>query len=71
MSVTSIPGSCAKHAIITPTCVANRGVGGAWEEAESRLRDEFYACAEGNPTATFHVVLTVERATASKEPRHV
>jgi len=59
-----VPGITAKHAIVTPTCRASRGVEGAFDEAVKRLREEYIICAglECNATANFHLVLTVERS---------
>ena len=60
----TIPGITAKHAIITPTCVANRTARGAWDEAVRRLREEFDNCQRGwagREPPTYHLVLTVER----------
>lgn len=57
---TTIPGIKAKHAIITPTCLVNRGPQGAFEEAVERMRIEFrelLKCRKDNPE--FHLVLTV------------
>lgn len=63
-----IPGTPAKHAIITDTCRANRTDGGAFDEAVQRLWDEYLACTKGHPQGAgtqFHLVLTVERAPES------
>lgn len=61
----NIPGTPAKHAIITDTCRANRTDRGAFDEAIERLRQEYDACMKGHPNGLgtqFHLVLTVERA---------
>ena len=55
-----VPGANAKHAIITPTCRANKGAMGAFEEAVQRLREEYEACLPHGEKANFHVVLAVE-----------
>lgn len=60
----NVPGSIAKHAIITDTCRANRTDAGAFDEAVARLREEYEACVEGwrgKPGVQFHVVLTLEK----------
>ncbi len=62
MSETVVPGIAAKHVVITPVCLKNHGVIGAFDEAARRLLDEYLACqTEGNAKASFHLVLTVER----------
>ena len=60
---TEIPGTCAKHAIITPACRTNKGDEAAAIEATERISDELFECLKGYPVdgAKFHVVLTVER----------
>jgi hypothetical protein len=70
MHTTTIPGIKGSHAIITPTCRANRGVYGAWDEAVQRMRAEYLACCQGdaNTAASFHVVLTVDRPRPPAEP---
>ena len=61
------PGIVAKHAIITDTCRTVRGGDlAAFDEAVSRLRKEFQACARAEANALgkgvqFHLILTVER----------
>jgi len=63
--VTEIPGAALSHAIITPTCMTNRGIYGALDEAIARLTDQYVLVIEGwrdQPVMpTIHVVLTVER----------
>lgn len=65
--MSNIPGINAKHAIITPTCRANKGADGAFDEAVGRLREEYAACLDANPDSNFHVVLSVERGNGSAE----
>jgi hypothetical protein len=57
---TSIPGVSAAHAIVTPACRANRGVGGAFDEAVARLRGQYERLAADCPTFNLHLVLTSE-----------
>lgn len=60
--MSAIPGITAKHAIITPTCRANRTPMGAFAEAIERLTAEYEACLnDANREAYFHVALTVDR----------
>lgn len=62
--MTEIPGTKTKHAIISDDCRTGRGEDGAFEEAVSRLRDEYKALCNGWPVGTkslMHVVLTLER----------
>jgi hypothetical protein len=63
MSESNIPGICAKHAIVTPECRANKGHVTAFEEAISRLFDEYALinCYPENVDVKYHLVLTVER----------
>jgi len=63
MSETTIPGICAKHAIITPDCRRGRGDESAAIEAMERVSDELFKLMEEWPEdgARFHIVLTVER----------
>jgi len=63
MSQTTINGVCAKHAIITPTCRENRTPCAAFEEAISRVFDEYMEIFNqpGNENVNYHLVLTVER----------
>lgn len=59
---TRVPGIAARHAIVTPTCRANRGDEGAVDEALRRLREEalaVIACRE-DEAYDLHLVLTVE-----------
>lgn len=59
-----IPGLVAKHAIITETCIANRGEEGAVDEALQRCRQELLNCVagwRGTKGVKFHVAVTVER----------
>jgi hypothetical protein len=61
--ITEIDGIKAQHAIITPICIANRGIEGAIDEALRRIRQQFLKSVEANANASakFHVVLTVDR----------
>ena len=69
MSDTKIPGLCALHAIITPTCRANRGDDGALEEAFDRIRRAYAACVEGRGDgANYRVALVVEPLEPVPEP---
>ena len=64
--MTTIPGSKAKHCIVTDACRENRGDWPAVDEALERLREEALLCIKGwqnRPGAQFHFVLTVERPT--------
>ncbi len=60
---TNLPGLKSGHAIITPTCRANRGHMEAFDEAVSRLRAAYerYAGVDANAEANWHLALTVER----------
>ena len=53
----------AKHAIVTPTCIANKGEYNAGKEAVNHLISEYLELArlEVNKGAKFHFVLEVER----------
>ena len=69
MANSTIPGGTARHAVITDTCRTNRGDVGAFEEAVSRLREEYGRIVRGWAIGTgvqIHVVLTVERPTPTK-----
>jgi len=63
MSQTKINGMCAAHMIITPACRENRTPCAAFEEAVSRVFDEYMAIfnSTGNEKVKYHLVLTVER----------
>lgn len=64
---TKVPGIAAKHCVITPTCRANRGDGGAFDEAVARCRAEYDAIVAGRSDideCELHLVLTV------RTPRH-
>ncbi len=66
MSESKIPGSMAKHAIISDDCRTNRTDAGALDEAFDRVREEYFRCAAGWPIgkgAKFHIALTIERPT--------
>lgn len=67
MSETKIQGIACSHSIITPICRANRGDGGAFDEAVERARrkyDEIVNGWAGEPIQpTIRLVLTVERPT--------
>jgi len=58
----NIPGMTASHQIITHTCRANRGDGGAFEEAVSRIRDQYadIVAREPDPTTELHLLLVVQ-----------
>jgi len=64
----NVPGIIAKHAIITPVCRENRTPYGAFFEAMERLRDEYLECCKikENENANYHLVLSVEFASAEK-----
>lgn len=57
-----LPGMCARHAIITPTCRKNKGDDAVIEETIERIRSELRGCLPNWPidTANFHVAMTVE-----------
>jgi hypothetical protein len=57
----NLPGIKAKHAIVSPTCQANKGILGAGVEASDRLMQEYLALADlpVNKEAKFHFVLSV------------
>ena len=57
-----LPGMCAQHAIITPTCRTNKGDKAVIDETLDRMRRELERCLTGWPTdgANFHVAVTVE-----------
>lgn len=59
---TKIPGLKSGHAIITPTCRANRTTTGAFLEASERIQKLYdqYAEAEGNKAVNWHLVLVRE-----------
>lgn len=65
MSETTVPGSQVTAAFITPECRANRGVVSAWQEAVSRLADEYFAIMDGwegqTEQPTLNLILTLER----------
>jgi hypothetical protein len=64
MKQTMVPGTKAKHCVITDTCRSNRGDNEAINEALRRIREEYLACVDGWPVGKgveFHVVLTVKR----------
>jgi hypothetical protein len=65
-----IVGIVAKHAIITPTCRENRTPCAAFEEAISRVFDEYMECinTSGNEKVNYHLVLTVERPAEPPAP---
>ena len=60
-----LPGMCAQHAIITPTCRQNKGDDAVIEETIERVRKALDQCLPGWPQdgANFHVAVTVERIT--------
>lgn len=64
---TKVNGIKGKHAIVSPTCRANKGDYGAGHEAAMRLVDEYMVLSqlEANKDAQFNFVLTVERPGAS------
>ena len=64
MSVSEIPGMCAKHKIVTPECQRIHGDHDAAWIALDELRKEFEACnnkENRDAGVRFHFVLTVER----------
>lgn len=62
MNDPNVKGIKAVHAIISPTCRANRGDEGAIDEALRRIKDEYTRLLlPANAEARFHLVLTVER----------
>jgi hypothetical protein len=60
--LTNIPGLKASHQIITPTCRANRGLQGAFDEAVRRVTQTYADCApaDGNEEVRWHLVLVRE-----------
>ena len=60
-----IPGTPARHAIITENCMKTHGDLGAFDEGVRRLREEYQSILNGwgerAKELTFHIVLTVER----------
>lgn len=68
MSAT-VPGTIAKHAIISDECRRNRGEAEALAEAMDRLWREYESCAPAwkDKGARFHFVLTLERPTADTQ----
>lgn len=68
MSKTNIPGLAAKHLIITPQCIQNKGVGGALCEAVNDLEKATLEMIQtgANRGSNFHLVLTVERPPKGK-----
>lgn len=56
---TKIPGLKSAHAIITPTCRANRTTIGAFDEAAKRLKDTYekYADVDANSDVDWHLLL--------------
>jgi hypothetical protein len=72
MSQTSIPGTCAKHAIISDDCRIGRTEVGAFNEAVARLFEEYGYLCQAWPIqsgAKFHLVLTVEKPQNDVLPR--
>ncbi len=62
--MSNVPGITAKHAIITPTCRANKGNSDAFREAVERMFTEYDLLIRhrGEDGARYHLVLSVERA---------
>lgn len=60
--MSNVPGINARHAVITPTCRANRTDMGAFEEAVARLRSDYerIVAKRGEDGALYHIVLAVE-----------
>jgi hypothetical protein len=58
-----VQGIKAKHAIVSPTCQANKGILGAGVEASDSLMQEKLELADlpFNKESKFHFVLSVER----------
>lgn len=52
----------AQHAVITPTCRANKTDMGAFDEAVERLRRQYLQSVEGwGDAANYHLKLELER----------
>lgn len=49
------------HRIITPACRANKGNGGALNEVEGLLAEEYLAMVEAWPESEIHIVMLLER----------
>ena len=70
-SNSEVPGTIARHIIITPECLEGRGQENAIDVAFGHVKDELKACIAGwsrnedNKVkgASFHLILTVERLT--------
>lgn len=60
---TKVNGIKAKHSIVTPTCIKNKGVDNAALEAVNHLLNEYKHLTKlpANENANFNFVLTVER----------
>ncbi len=69
MSGIRLPGIKAQHAIVTPTCRANKG-SGAMEEAINLLRMEYLGLVShpANTEANFHFILMVDRPPPKPKP---
>lgn len=67
---TKISGLKSGHAIITPTCRANRTTTGAFLEASERIQKLYdeYARTDGNKDVNWHLVLVREDPNRSAEP---
>lgn len=64
-----LPGMCARHVIITPTCRKNKGDVAVIEETIELIRSELKRCLPGWPVdgANIHVAMTVEPLPAKQE----
>lgn len=65
-----IPGTPAKHCIITEACREGRGDHGAIDEALARIRAEYLECVNGwlvGSGPRFHLVLTLEKPKGPRE----
>lgn len=62
MIESKIPGIKATHAVISPTCRANRTATGAFDEAVRRLRESYEGIvAARTDEYDCHIVLTVAK----------
>ena len=60
----NIPGSAAKHAIITDACRSGKTDMGAFDEAVERLRQSYVDALEGwrdYEGVNYHLILSIER----------
>ena len=56
---TTIPGVKSAHCMITPTCRANRGIDGAFDEAARQVREAYdrYVSKDKFDGVTWHLAL--------------